>query len=94
MSQSIIQDFKGLSKLWPFLRPQKKKLLLAVALVPFISFFQSYIPILIKRAIDEGITANNIEALKSIGLLYLATVIMEYLTRAAKHFLQQCLFIE
>ena len=67
-----------------FLRSQKKKLIIAIILVPFISFFQSYIPVLIKRAIDEGIAANNMEALKTIGLLYLATVILEYITRGCQ----------
>ena len=83
-SKSILEDFKGLTKLWPFLKSQKRNLIFAIILIPFISFFQSYIPLLIRRAIDEGIVAGDLDALTQIGVIYFAVVVLEYISRGAQ----------
>lgn len=77
-------DFKQLRKLWPFLTEQKGVIVAACFLIPVISLLQMSIPFILKRTVDQGVMAGNLEAIKWGALAYLAVVILEYASRATQ----------
>jgi ABC-type multidrug transport system fused ATPase/permease subunit len=82
--RSLYQDFKGLKKLWPYLREYKRLIFIAALLIPVISGLQMALPLIIKRTIDEGILKNNGTVLLYGASFYLLAVLGEYITRAGQ----------
>lgn len=82
--RSIYQDFKGLKKLWPYLRLHKPLIFTACVLIPIISILQMYAPIIIKRTIDEGVLSKNPSILFKGSIVFLVAVILEYIARAVQ----------
>jgi ATP-binding cassette subfamily B multidrug efflux pump len=83
-TSGILQDLKGLVKLWPWLQPSKRWLLFAVFLIPVISGIQMSLPLILKMTIDSGITPGNIEALWTGSALFFGAVVLEYLARSGQ----------
>jgi ATP-binding cassette subfamily B multidrug efflux pump len=59
---------------WPYWRP----LIVAVALLPVVSLCEIAQPYLLKRAIDEHIAVGRLAGLDHLGLLYLAALLGQY----------------
>ncbi|SMF21397.1 ABC transporter ATP-binding protein [Pseudobacteriovorax antillogorgiicola] len=82
--QKLINDIKGLKRLWPFLRENKRYLIIAACLIPLISAAQSTMPLLIKWTIDNGIVAKNESNIWLGAGLGLGLIVFEYFTRAGQ----------
>ncbi len=74
----------GLSKLWPYLRSQKKMIIAAALLVPIISALQTALPLILKYSIDHGILENDSKALFWSAVLFFICVLAEYAVRASQ----------
>lgn len=72
---------KDLLKLWPWLRQNKKLVILAVMLVPVISLMQAALPLILKATIDKGIIPRDISFLSLMAAAYLVSVVFEYASR-------------
>ncbi|MDA9951129.1 ABC transporter ATP-binding protein/permease [Oligoflexaceae bacterium] len=81
-AKSFWSDFRKLSKLWPFLRPNKKFVIWAVALIPIVSLLQMALPLVIRRVIDDGIAARNMDAITSGAVVFMSLIVVEYATRS------------
>jgi ATP-binding cassette, subfamily B, multidrug efflux pump len=73
------------SYVWPYRRP----LLLAVAMLPVITLFEVAQPYLLKRAIDEHISVKRLAGLDRLGLLYLVALVGQYSMAFAQLYLTQ-----
>ncbi len=80
-------DFKLLSRLWPYLKPQKIRFFIALALLPLAMLLNLIQPWLIKKAVDENIAHSQLDGLEIIALFLLSAVILAYLTEALYSYL-------
>lgn len=83
-SSQMLQDFKNLKKLWPFLVPDKLMLLLSLLLIPLITLIQLFEPFVLKHAIDDGIMSAQPSNLVFYASIYLGMVLVEYLCRTTQ----------
>ncbi len=83
-SKKFSEDLRDLRKLWPHLRKHRRHIYVAAALIPIISLLQMSLPLLVRRAIDEGILQKNTNIIVSISGIFLVVVVAEYLARAAQ----------
>lgn len=82
--RSFFDDFKRLPKLWPYLRDNKRLVILAAAMIPFISLLQMSLPLVIRHVIDDGIAESNYKIIATGSLLFLGVVMSEYAVRAVQ----------
>lgn len=82
--RKAFHDLSGLKRLWPYLRVEKGSVYVAAVLIPIISLVSMSMPIVLKKTIDSGISAQNLQFLAWGSAAYLLLVILEYLTRAAQ----------
>ena len=81
---TILADIKGLSKLYPWIRPSRGLLIAGIAFIPMISGVQVLLPLVLKWTIDHGIVDRQPKILIFGGLAFLGAVIMEYLFRSGQ----------
>lgn len=79
--RAIVNDLKGLRRLWPYLRQDWILLGLIAIMVPLISLSQTIGPIIIKRAVDEGIILADKAVLSSYAFMLLGIMILDYTAR-------------
>jgi ATP-binding cassette subfamily B protein len=72
LDRALLQRIFGY--VWPYWRP----LIIAVALLPVVSLCEIAQPYLLKRAIDEHIAVGRLAGLDHLGLLYLAALLGQY----------------
>ena len=84
MTMSFYTDMKGLSKLWPWLRPNRGLVLIGISLIPLISGVQVLLPLILKWTIDSGIGGRDPTILGLGGLAFMGAVILEYLFRSGQ----------
>jgi len=72
LDRALLQRIFGY--VWPYWRP----LIVAVALLPVVSLCEIAQPYLLKRAIDEHIAVGRLAGLDHLGLLYLAALLGQY----------------
>lgn len=80
--KGLQKSFHDLSRIWPFIRPHKRLIWVALFMVPVISLLQMSLPLIVKRTIDTGIIPKNVDEIffgVSIGI---GLVISEYIARA------------
>ncbi len=82
--RKTLHDLSGLKRLWPYLRAEKKYVFIAAGLIPVISLLSMSMPIVLKKTIDQGISANNLQFLAWGSTAYLLLVILDYFMRAAQ----------
>jgi len=82
--RGFFAEMAGLSKLWPYLRPQKKFVIAAAIMVPIISALQTALPLILKYSIDQGILENDANALFWGAVLFFIVVLGEYAVRASQ----------
>src|SRR5690349_2236542 len=81
-NKTLTQELIALKKLWPYLRAQKRLVVVGIVLIPMIAIVEMYLPMSIKWAIDEGIAKNDWEKLKLGALFYLGLVLAQYISRS------------
>lgn len=81
---SLLNDLKGLRRLWPFLRSHKKALIVSCILIPIISGLQMAVPFILKNTIDNGVLKGDFHVLSMGALAYLGVVVFEYFVRAGQ----------
>lgn len=82
--RSILGDFRGLARIWPYLRPWRRNIVIAGCLVPFIFLVHVSIPYLLKIGIDEGVVAANPRYILLGALGYFLLVVVEYFLRVSQ----------
>jgi ATP-binding cassette, subfamily B, multidrug efflux pump len=78
-----------LKRIFGFVWPFKKELIIAVALLPVISLFEVAQPYLLKKAIDEHIAVGRLAGLDRVGLAYLGVLVGQYVAAFAQIYLTQ-----
>jgi ATP-binding cassette subfamily B protein len=82
-------DMKLMVRLWRFVKPHWKLLLLSFALIPITVGFELIQPYLLKIAIEDHIAVARLEGLGTIALIYLVFVGLQSLSSYAElYFLQ------
>jgi len=92
-SRETTVTFAALIKLWPWLKPHKTAILIGSVMIPVVALISMIQPLIIKRAIDDGITKGDMERTlywASIGLgmsflTYLFSGIQAIATSSAVH---------
>ena len=69
-AKGLWQEFIGLARLWPYLRAERKLVFGAMVLIPLISGLQTVLPLVLKRAIDDGILGKNADALMTGAAIF------------------------
>ncbi len=78
-----------LKRIFGYVWPYKKELIVAVALLPVISLFEIAQPYLLKKAIDEHIAIGRLAGLDRVGLAYLGVLVGQYAAGFAQIYLTQ-----
>jgi ATP-binding cassette subfamily B multidrug efflux pump len=78
-----------LKRIFGYVWPYKKELIIAVALLPVISLFEIAQPYLLKKAIDEHIAVGRLAGLDRVGLAYLGVLLGQYASSFAQIYLTQ-----
>jgi ATP-binding cassette, subfamily B, multidrug efflux pump len=82
-------DMKLMARLWRFVKPHWKLLLLSFTLIPITVGFELIQPYLLKIAIEEHIAVARLDGLGTIALIYLVFVGLQSLSSYAElYFLQ------
>jgi ATP-binding cassette subfamily B multidrug efflux pump len=76
-------DLGYLRRLWPHLKGDRWLYGLALAFAPLTAAMVVAQPYLLKSAIDDGITGGDLAAIRSVALVYLGVVVLEFLAQAA-----------
>ncbi len=78
-----------LKRIFGYVWPYKKELVVAVALLPVISLFEIAQPYLLKKAIDEHIAVGRLAGLDRVGLAYLGVLLGQYAAAFVQIYLTQ-----
>ncbi|HEX3902024.1 MAG TPA: ABC transporter ATP-binding protein [Polyangia bacterium] len=78
-----------LKRIFGFVWPYKRELIVAVALLPVVSLFEIAQPYLLKKAIDEHIAVGRLAGLDRVGLAYLGALLGQYAAGFAQIYLTQ-----
>jgi len=78
-----------LKRIFGFVWPYKKELIVAVALLPVVSLCEIAQPYLLKKAIDEHIAIGRLAGLDRVGLAYLGVLLGQYVSSFAQIYLTQ-----
>ncbi len=76
-------DAQLFERLWPYARPQAHLFATAILVTPLSIFLALAQPWLMKRIVDDHITAGRSEGLQTLAALYLGVVVVHYLLTAA-----------
>jgi ATP-binding cassette subfamily B protein len=80
----LLNDLRGLRRLWPYLRQDSRLIWIAAVLIPVISALQSALPLILRQTIDQGVIKADSRKLLIGSALYLLAVATEYLTRSGQ----------
>ena len=78
-----------LRRIFGFVWPYRGRLLLAIALLPFVALLEIAQPYLLKKAIDEHIAVGRLDGLDRIGFLYLLALVGQYAAAFAQLYFTQ-----
>jgi len=81
-----VGDWELLRRLWPYVRPDRWALILAMVLSPFAAVVTLAQPWLVGRAIDEHVVVGKLEGVEHLAWLYMATILGAYLLNATFSF--------
>ena len=88
-NKSTPSDWLSLKKLWPFLGPQKKLILISAVLVPFMGFSQLALPMILAKTVDRGIVARDLNAIKIGVIIFFVFVVLDYVLKGFQTVLSQ-----
>lgn len=75
---------KQLARCWPYFRPTRHLVYIAVVMVPVIAGLQALLPALMRYVIDKGVTAGSAEIIVTGSIWFFAAILGEYLARASQ----------
>jgi ATP-binding cassette subfamily B multidrug efflux pump len=78
MGCQMLGDLKSLQKLWPYFGTQKKWVLLALGLLPLMGLCQLMEPLILKEAIDQGLSLGKEDILWQGSLAFFGVILLEY----------------
>ncbi len=82
--KGLAAEFLGLAKLWPYLRQEKRLIVVAVILIPVIAALDTGLPLILKYAIDHGIMEKDVSALGRAAIGFSVIVVLNYLARSSQ----------
>ncbi|PRQ05473.1 ABC transporter ATP-binding protein [Enhygromyxa salina] len=69
-------------RFWQYARPHKRWLFAGLVVIPLVAVMTTVRPLLVKQAVDEAIPARDGPALQQLALLFLAAVVVEFVSMA------------
>lgn len=81
MKKNTSLDFASLKKLWPWMKPYKPYIWVVVFLIPLVAVVEASGPLLVKRAIDEGILKKDMDVVLSFSIGAFGCVFVAYILR-------------
>jgi len=84
-------DARLMARLWPFVRPHWRMILLALVLIPISIGFEVAQPYILKQAIDHHIAIRSLEGLGLLAGLYVGCVLLQALASYGQLFALQLL---
>ena len=82
--KKIAGDFRGLGKLWPWLRVSKGRVFFALGLIPLIAALQTSVPLIIKDTIDRGVQHGRFDIITTGAIIFFVVVVCEYAGRSGQ----------
>ncbi len=79
-------NFRTLFKLGPFLKSHRIYGICSLCLIPLIALFSVLEPMLLKKAIDEGIFLKNTDVLFQYSAFFTLVILSKYLSRSLQSF--------
>ncbi|MCX6116895.1 MAG: ABC transporter ATP-binding protein [Proteobacteria bacterium] len=83
-TSSSYRNFKGLVKLWPWLKQGKMQLILSVFMIPFAAALETLAPLAVQKTIDLGVIPKDRETIIYWATIYLGLMIGTYLCRVTQ----------
>ncbi|MGE0174297.1 MAG: ABC transporter ATP-binding protein [Oligoflexales bacterium] len=77
-------DFRLLAKVWPFLKEERRFVIVTMLLIPVVSLLAMALPLVTKHTIDEGVLKGDYKYVTYGATVYFVLVVSEYLVRAAQ----------
>ena len=82
-----VYDTRLAGRIWAYTRPYRKAVALSAALFPLLAAVDVVQPYLVKIAIDDHILRGDWPGLSRLGLLFLATLVVQYALRYVQIYL-------
>ena len=81
-SRGFWSDLVKLGRLWPYIKQNKKLLILAAFFIPLVGITQSIKPLISRWGIDDGIIKSDYNILIWAAVCFFVAVLFEYIMRA------------
>ncbi|MGB0678583.1 MAG: ABC transporter ATP-binding protein [Polyangiales bacterium] len=78
---AVLSDGRLLAHLWPFMRPERARLVLALLLIPLTTLLSLVQPLLLKEGIDAMVLQQSRARLLQVLLFFIAVVTVEFVLR-------------
>ncbi|ANM31821.1 antibiotic ABC transporter ATP-binding protein [Acidobacteria bacterium Mor1] len=82
-------DARLIRRIWPYLRPYRGQVFLALLILVLVAAAQLAQPYLIKIAIDEHITPGQLEGLAAVAGMFFIALLAEFLLRYAQFYVME-----
>lgn len=84
-------DVRLMRRLWQFVKPHWRLLLLSLALIPATLAFELYQPLILKAAIEDHIAVGKLDGLGALSVLFIALVSAQAMSSYAQMYTMQLL---
>lgn len=84
-------DVRLMARLWQFVKPHWRLLLLSFSLIPVTLAFELYQPLILKAAIEDHIAIDKLDGLGTLALFYILLVGLQALSQYAQMYSLQLL---
>lgn len=79
---SVTSSLALMRRFWDFARQHKRWLFTGLAVIPLVAVMTTVRPLLVKEAVDEAIPAGDGASIQRLALLFLAAVLVEFVSMA------------
>ena len=81
---TILSDFKWFIYLWPYIRPNRRAVLVSVFTIPIISLSKLVLPLILKMGIDDAIKTSDLGLIFYYSSLIAGVVVIDYASNVVR----------
>jgi ATP-binding cassette subfamily B multidrug efflux pump len=86
-TDSLWKEFRKLTRLWPYLKNDKRLIIISASLVPIVSVLQASMPLIIQRTVDQGLLTRSTDAVLYGTIAFLCATILAWAARGGQSIL-------
>jgi len=86
-TDSLWKEFRKLTRLWPYLKNDKRLIIISASLVPVVSVLQASMPLIIQKTVDQGLLTQSTDAVAYGTLAFLGATLLAWAARGGQSIL-------